>query len=257
MIRTTAVLSKLVAIAAGGSSLLGGFALAAQAQTAAAPTSAPTVADRSASLNIAPLRIELDGTKSNATVMLTNTSERPIAVQVRLFAWSQEAGEDRYAPSTELTVSPSITTIAPGTSQVVRLLRLGPASAGEKRFRLAVDQLPDPALAQAGEAEARLRFTIPVFLDRDQAPPAALEWRITGGRVQLSNSGGQTVRIAGITVKTASGQVLPVERNALRYAQGGSTIEWDLVNGCAAAPVTITAQIDGQMVNAQVTPNCG
>lgn len=257
MIRTAAALSKLVVLAAGGSSLLGAFALAANAQSAPASSAAPTAADRAASLNIAPLRIELDATKSGATVMLTNTSDRPIAVQVRLFAWNQEAGEDRYALSTELSVSPSITTIAPGTVQVVRVLRPGAASPGEKRFRLAIDQLPDPALAQAGEAEARLRFTIPVFLDRDQAAPAKLTWQVVGGRVQLSNNGGQTVRIAGVTVKTAGGEPLPMERNTLRYAHGQSTIEWDLVNGCAATPVTITAQIDGQIVNAQVTPNCG
>src|SRR5215211_6645247 len=60
-----------------------------------------------ARLNIAPLRLELDAAKSSATVMLTNTSERPVPIQARLFAWSQSGGEDQFAPSNALTISPS------------------------------------------------------------------------------------------------------------------------------------------------------
>jgi fimbrial chaperone protein len=256
MIRTVAVHSKLALVAAGGSFLSLGLAQAARADE---PTAAAAAlpADRGARLNIAPLRLELDASKTGATVMLTNTSSRPLPVQTRLFAWSQEAGEDRYAPSSALTVSPSIIAIAPGATQIVRVLRTGPASPGEKRFRLAVDQLPDPTLTKSGEAEARLRFTIPVFLDRDTAAPAAFAWRLAGNRLELANSGGLTARVLGVELKTAAGAALALERNSLRYVLGGSTISWGLANGCVTGPVTVTAQIDGQTANAQVSPTCG
>ncbi|MDE2434653.1 MAG: molecular chaperone [Sphingomonadales bacterium] len=256
MIRRAAVISKLALAAAGGSFLSFGLYQAAHAEEPVAAAAAP-LADRGARLNIAPLRLELDATKTGVTVMLTNTSARPLPVQTRLFAWSQDAGEDRYAPSTALTVSPSIISIAPGATQIVRVLRTSPASPGEKRFRLAVDQLPDPSLATSGEAEARLRFTVPVFLDRDKAEPAVLAWRITGNRLELANTGGRTTRVLGLVVKNAAGAVVQLERNSLRYVLGQSTIAWSLVNGCPTGPVTISAQIDGQSANATVTPTCG
>ena len=55
--------------------------------------------------------------------MLTNTSERSLPVQSRLFAWSQADGEDVYAPSSDLIISPSIASIPPGETQIVRVLR--------------------------------------------------------------------------------------------------------------------------------------
>lgn len=255
MIRPVAVLSKLALVAAGGSFLSFGLPLAVRAEEPAA--AAAPIADGGARLNIAPLRLELDAAKTGATVMLTNTSKRPLAVQTRLFAWAQEAGEDRYAPSTALTVSPSIIAIAPGATQIVRVLRLGAASPGEKRFRLAVDQLPDPALAKSGEAEARLRFTLPVFIDRDKAEPAVLTWRIAGGQLQLSNSGGRTAKVMAVVVKSAGGTALAVERNSLRYVHGQSTISWGLGTVCPAGPLGVSALVDGQTANAQVSPSCG
>ena len=253
-------------ILAGGSFLIGATpsALADVAADPAANTSqapaiapAPALAAGAAKLNIAPLRLELDASKSAATVMLTNISERPVPIQTRLFAWAQEAGEDRFTPSRAMTISPSIIQIPPGATQIVRLLRSGPASPGEKRFRLAVDQLPDPAMAQSGQAEARLRFTIPVFFDRDTAAPAQLAWRVAADRIEVVNSGGSTARILKIEVKTAAGRVVPVGRNSLRYVQGDSAISWDLPNGCSLGPVTIAVQVDGKTADVQASPACG
>lgn len=208
-------------------------------------------------LSISPLRIELDRNGTGATVYLTNSSDRQVAVQSRIFAWTQDAGNDVYAPSSDLTVSPSISMIPPGETQIVRLLRKGAASPGEKRFRLAVDQLPDPALTQAGQAQVRIRFTLPVFADRDAAAPAALAWRVRDDRLELANSGGLTARVGNLAVTTAGGQALQVERNTMRYVQGNSTISWPIGKGCATGAVRVTAIVDGQTVDAQPISTCG
>ena len=237
--------------------LAGGSFLATAASAALAQDPATALMAGAARLNIAPLRLEIDAAKPAGTLMLTNTSERPVAVQSRLFAWSQQDGEDRFEPSGALTISPSIISIPAGATQVVRLLRSGPASPGEKRFRLAVDQLPDPTMAESGQAEARLRFTIPVFFDRDKAVPAKLQWRLGADRLEVVNAGGATSRIISVELRAGDGRVVPLERNALRYVQGNSSIAWGLDNGCALGPVTITAQIDGQTAHAQASPTCG
>jgi fimbrial chaperone protein len=254
MTRPVRTICTLALALAGGSFTFGSIS-AASAQDAAPPAT-PGIAAGAAQLNIAPLRIEIDSTNSAATLRLTNSSQRSLPVQTRLFAWRQEAGEDQFAPSSALSISPSIISIPPGQTQIVRLLRTTTATPGEKRFRLAVDQLPDPTLARSGEAEARLRFTIPVFLDRNQAAPARLTWRIGQDQIEVVNSGGATVRILTIEAKTATGQVIPVQRNSLRYVQGDSAIAWPISNGCALGPVTITAQIDGQTANVQASTTC-
>jgi fimbrial chaperone protein len=241
-------LRALAAATAGGSFL---FGIVAASPAPAAPS------EFGAGLAISPLRIEIDDAARGATVMLTNTSERALPVQSRLFAWSQAAGEDVYAPSSDLTISPSITSIPPGETQIVRVLRNGAASPGEKRYRLVVDQLPDPEAARAGAAEARIRFTVPMFLDRTKSAPAQFDWRIGANGIELVNTGGATARILQLEVKTAGGASVPVERNALRYVQGNSTIAWPVENACSLGPVTVTVSIDGRTVDAQPRSTCG
>jgi fimbrial chaperone protein len=248
MIRRIDTLRARAALAIGGSLL---FGIAMTSPASAAPS------EFGAGLAISPLRIEIDDAARGATVMLTNTSERALPVQSRLFAWSQADGEDVYAPSSDLTISPSITSIPPGETQIVRVLRNGAASPGEKRYRLVVDQLPDPSAARAGAAEARIRFTVPMFLDRTKSAPAQFDWRIGPNGLELANTGGATARVMQLEVKTASGASVPVERNALRYVLGASSIVWPVENACSLGPVTVTASVDGRTVDAHPRSTCG
>lgn len=255
MTRSASIQRMCAAIVAGGLSCA---AVPAMHDSAAAPAGDTAAAlPGPAILSIAPLRLEIEDGGTGATVRLTNASDHPLPVQSRLFAWTQSDGEDVYAPSSDLVVSPSITSIPPGQTQVVRILRKGPASPGEKRFRLAVDQLPDPALARPGQALTRIRFTLPVFVDREKAQPAAFAWRVAKDRIELVNSGGATARVLDLQVKTADGRFIPVERNALRYVLGNSTISWPLGNGCSLGQVHVTAQIDGQAVDGLADSACG
>lgn len=255
MTRPAWILRSSALIAAGG--LFGAPILPVAASETVAPADAAVAAPGPAILSIAPLRIEIEGGSAGATLRLTNSSDHALPVQSRLFAWSQENGEDIYAPSSELVVSPSITSIPAGQTQVVRVLRKGAASPGEKRFRLAVDQLPDPALARPGQALTRIRFTLPVFVDREKAQPATFAWRIANDRIELVNSGGATARVLDVQVKTPDGRPVAVERNALRYVLGNSSITWPLGNGCSLGAVRVTAQIDGEAVNGVASPACG
>lgn len=255
MTRSASILRASAAIVAGG--LLCAAVPQPATQAAEDDDSAASASPGPAILSIAPLRVEIEGTGAGATVRLTNASDHALPVQSRLFAWTQADGEDVYAPSSELVVSPSITSIPSGQTQVVRILRKGAATPGEKRFRLAVDQLPDPALARPGQALTRVRFTLPVFVDRDKAQPAVFAWRIAKDRLELVNSGGSTARVLDLQVKAGDGRVVTVERNALRYVLGNSTIAWPLGNGCSLGQVHVTAQIDGQAVDGIAASACG
>jgi fimbrial chaperone protein len=233
--------------------MFAGLPMTAGAQDAPAASAQ----DRAVQVSLAPLRIEMAGTTASTVLRVANPSGREVGVQVRAFGWSQRDGADVYSASDDVMITPSIIQIAPGQTQVFRVVRRAPASPGEKRFRIAVDQLPDPELESAGEAQARIRFTIPLFLDRDQAAPVDLAWTLDGSGLQARNAGGQTVRIVGVALADATGTAIPLEKNSLRYLQGGSAIAWPLAGACPGGPVDLTATIDGTTVHAQVPARCG
>lgn len=223
-------------------------------QDGGVPGTAPAASP--AQLGVAPLRLELDGPGAIATLRITNPSSRDVPVQLRLFAWTQEGGEDRYAPSSDLALSPSITAIPAGQTQVFRLMRTAAPLAGEKRYRVAIDQIPDGEAQRSGVAEARIRFTVPVFVGRAQAQPADLSWRLLDDRLELANRGGRTARIAGIGAKSQDGKPVQLQRSGLRYVHGGSAISWPLDGGCALGPVAVSAQVDDRTIDAQAQPAC-
>lgn len=253
--RTAAISSRVFVLALAGSAT--GWALPLRAEeTTAPPDEAPLAAPTSA-MAVSPLRIELPTGTNAETVMVRNTTATEMAVQLRLFAWSQSEGEDIYTPSSDLLVSPSIVSIPAGETQIVRVTRKTGSAAGEKRFRLVVDQLPDPARGRPGVAQTRVRFVLPVFVDRDRAAPAEFAWKLSEGKLQLENTGGATARVVRIAVNADNGAEIPVEQNALRYVLGSSAITWPIGDGCSLGPVRVTAEIDGRTIHAEPVKACG
>ena len=229
----------------------------AVAQDTDASASAPTPAGiAGAQVSLAPLRIEMDGPETTATLRVVNPSTKAIGVQVRAFDWTQDNGEDVYSPSDDVRLSPSIITVAPGATQVFRVIRREMPMQGERRYRLVVDQLPDPEAIEAATSQTRIRFTIPMFTDRSSAAPAALNWSIEGGALRLSNAGQQTAKIVNLALTDGAGREIPVENASLHYVMGGSMLRWALPDGCPNGPVRVAAQIDGIEAYAQVSPAC-
>lgn len=226
-------------------------------ETAAAPPASDDALSRGANVSLAPLRIEMDGTQRAETLRVYNPSGRAIGVQVRAFGWKQESGEDVYFASNDVMISPSIITIAPGDTQIFRVVRRDQPAQGERRYRVAVDQLPDPELLRGGEAQARIRFTIPMFIDRATASPANISWSVGEDGLTATNSGGQTARMVNLSLTDAQGQPLSVETGGLNYIHGGSTMVWPMPNGCPAGPIRVTASIDSQLVDVPAPKTCG
>ena len=242
-------------VAAGGiaapAATTGPSALAAPADPGPAPGQIMT----GPQLSVTPLRFEFDRNATGQTMRLINTGAQPLVVQARLFAWSQTLDGDSFAPSRAITISPAIATVGPGQTQIVRLLRNDPASAGEKPFRLTIDQLPDPRNDGKSAANTRIRFVLPLFVDRDQAAPAQLGWKTTADGIEVTNSGGQTARLVNIRV-TAGGAPVALSEGGLRYVQGGRAIRLAIAGACNRGPLRLVADADGQALDVQPAP-CG
>lgn len=218
-------------------------------------TAAP-VGPSVARVSLAPLRIEMDGAQTSDTLRVMNPSNEPIGVQVRAFDWSQEDGKDVYAPSGDVRITPAIITIDAGKTQVFRIVRREMPKESERRYRIAIDQLPDPKATKTSVSETRIRFTIPMFVDRAVAAPAALAWSIRGDTLSVTNSGQQTPRMVNLALADTAGREIPIDGASLHYAMGGSTLRWTLPNGCPAGPVRLYVLVDGEQVDVPVQPSC-
>ena len=217
---------------------------------------APVIAQTA--LRVQPLTVEVTSPSQASSINLQNRGPRPMVLQVRVFDWSQVNGQDQIAPTTEVVASPPAMTIPPGQSYTVRLARTaGAVNAGEKSYRLWVDELPPPARpmpAGGGEVDVRLRYDLPAFF-RAGDPQPALNWRAyrTGGQlvVEASNSGAGHARIEGLRLDSAQGPI-SFGRGLNGYVLPGATRRWVAPTGAplpaANANVTVVAGVGGREI---------
>lgn len=231
-------------------------ALAAIASASFAQPANPTL---SGSFTVSPLRVDLKQGDESAELQLTNSLDRPSAVQIRVFAWSQQDGQDRFAPTSYFTVSPSIFRMPAGALQTFHIARSVPAaSTGEARYRIVIDQLPESAAVGQQFASTRLQLTLPLFSGSEMALPAKLTQKLTNNVLQITNSGGRTARIAALTVVAADGQRWPVSLDHGRYIHGQSTMSFSVPRYVcqAASSVRLTGTIDRTAFDAIPQQSC-
>lgn len=228
--------------------------LALSASTAAAQ-SAPLPA----SLSIAPLRVELTAASEYAPMQLGNAMDRPVSIQVRIFSWHQEDGRDRYAPSTDLIASPSLFRVAPGATQDFRVIRQAVLPPGaEHRYRVVIDQLPEPVSNGGQAAATRLQLLVPLFANSETVAPARLEAVLSDGAVTLTNAGGRAARIDRLVLVSADGSQLPVATDQVRYVHGASAVTYKLDGyTCATGRAQrLTGRVDSAGFDAQPASRC-
>lgn len=198
-----------------------------------------------ASLQVAPISVELAAGEQAEALWLSNTGDQPIRAQVRVMAWSQDASGERLEPSRELLPSPPIVEIAPGRRQLVRIVR--PQAGGvpsERAFRLLVDELPDPRQPAASGLQFLLQYSVPVFLlppgARPQDAPgpraptdvSALATVVEGSgkdaRLTVVNRGTRRVRLSDLARVDASGGVTTLVPGLVGYVLAGQRMQWPL-----------------------------
>jgi fimbrial chaperone protein len=211
------------------------------------------------SFNVTPLRIELDGTAQFSTFQVRNDSSAKMAVQARGFAWDQSGGEDRYAPTADIAISPSIVEIEPGATQHFKLIRRRTSfGTSEASYRLVLDQLPDGRTQQGGASNTLLRVSIPVFIDRNAARPAQLAWSANKTGIRIANSGGRSVKFGRLAIATPDGRVLNLAANGPRYVLSGAAMVWALPGSLSCLPEgsVVTGTIDNAPLRQPVPPSC-
>jgi len=204
-----------------------------------------------ASLQVAPVLVEVAAPGAAAALSLTNSGARRLNVQVRVFRWSQKNGHDRLEPTRDVIASPPFARLRPGAKNTIRVVRVSKKPvAGEESYRLLIDEIPQPVGPRRTAIRFALRYSIPVFFSSDIAAPARLEWTVAkaggGTVVTASNPGTRRVRISALNLKGRGGQRLSFAKGLVGYVLGHSKASWTTRKVLSRAhrgdPIIITAQ---------------
>ncbi|AWH28617.1 MULTISPECIES: molecular chaperone [Stenotrophomonas] len=186
------------------------------------------------SLQVAPTTLQLDARQRAGELWLTNSGTAPVKLQVRVFRWVQQDGQEQLLPTEDLLATPPMQELAAGQQQLVRVMRpdnLAPDA--PQYFRLIVDEVPDLARRASG-MQFVLRYSIPVFIQ----PPSpgrlkpqlqARLIRLDDGRdgVEVRNSGTAHAQIADLALGSADRPRI-VHPGLLGYVLPGQVMRWPL-----------------------------
>ncbi|MFY9853893.1 MAG: fimbria/pilus periplasmic chaperone [Terracidiphilus sp.] len=184
-------------------------------------------------LSVLPVTIPLLAGQKTTSLTITNQGSTETAVQIRPFAWSQksEIGDIQLSATNMVMLSPPIARIAPGASQVVRLiLRMTPETQ-EATYRILIDQVPPPA--EAGVVHMVLRLSIPIFAPPPIRSHSDVQFHLERDADHISlvalDAGNLHDVIRDIALTTSDGRKLEVEPGATPYILSGATRRWRIV----------------------------
>jgi fimbrial chaperone protein len=182
------------------------------------------------SLSVLPVNIFFTPGQRATSLTVTNQGKSKIAVQIRAYAWSQKDGEDQLTATDEVVASPPLATIAPGASQVIRLILRQSPQGREATYRILLDQIPPPA--EPGVVHFVLRLSIPIFAQPAIRSFADVQFHLerNAGQIYLVglNAGNLHESIRDIVLTASDGRKLKPESNASPYILSGITRRWHI-----------------------------
>lgn len=180
------------------------------------------------SLTVLPVNIQLPFGQKATTLTVVNSGETETSIQVRAYVWDQQSGEDVLSPSSLIMVSPPLATIAPGASQIVRLVLHRSPEANEESYRILLDQIPPPAVP--GVIRVVLRMSIPVFAAPRGRASSHIQFHIEEhadkAYLVAVNDGLLHESLHGLDLWTDGDVKLKSKFEDLQYLLAGATRRW-------------------------------
>jgi fimbrial chaperone protein len=164
------------------------------------------------SLKVYPVRIELTPKDPVQTMTIQNEGTDVSRVQLRVYAWRQENGEDVFEETRDVLANPALFELAPSGEQIARFGLRTTAGRVEKSYRVFLEEIPAAAPRQPGQVQTLLRISIPIFVPGSQTA-ARLQWRAwpAGARrlmLAIRNAGTTHVQISRIALAERGGSKL-------------------------------------------------
>ncbi|ENU48310.1 fimbria/pilus periplasmic chaperone [Acinetobacter nosocomialis] len=133
-----------------------------------------------ATIRLSPVTVEILSNQSASSISLYNQSNESADLQVRIFEWTQNNGQDQLTPTDEINISPPFLKLKPNESYNLRVVRINPEPiSGEKTYRIIIDELPKPVDSRKASqgVNVLLRSSLPVFVVNKDAI-TQLNWKI-------------------------------------------------------------------------------
>lgn len=209
-------------------------------------------------LQAGPTLLELSSGGTSTRLTLGNTGDKPVAAQIRVFAWTQQDGEDRLLPSDRLVASPPIVEVPAGGEQLVRVVLAGPAAEGQDlAFRVVVDELPDDEAQGESGVKVRMRYLIPAFVRASGATEPDLRCRLDQGDTRLAcrNAGGRPAQLGATTLSDATGKTLSLSEGLFGYVLPSGERHWAMPAerpAFATGPLKLETLLNGQSASVVV-----
>jgi fimbrial chaperone protein len=211
-----------------------------------------------ASLRVAPVSLSLAPGQQAVGLSLSNTSDRALTAQIRVFLWSQDESDDHLTAEQDVVVSPPIARVAPLGEQLVRIVRLSRATPQrELTYRLLVDELPEAPHTDLGAIDIRLRYSIPLFvLSNNLKAAPSLRWelkqRAGTSYLRVVNSGELHAQLSNVEFVNARGPDSLLVSGLLGYSLIGGAREWrlppDVPLDLSTGVLRIRAVVNGKKV---------
>ncbi|WP_348270057.1 fimbria/pilus periplasmic chaperone [Edaphobacter paludis] len=213
---------------------------------------------RAQSLMVLPVNVHLAPGQRATTLSVVNRGNTETAIQIRVYAWNQTSGQDQLTTSDAVLASPPLATIAPGATQVVRLVLRQPPQGREATYRIVLDQIPPPAVP--GTVRVVLRMSIPIFAQPTTRALPHLNFHIEHHAEKevlvAVNDGSRHEVIRDVVLSTSDGRKLKNESSASPYVLAGVTRRWPIdAQGSllhAGDILRITAHADSGTIEQQV-----
>lgn len=159
-----------------------------------------------ASIRLSPVSVEILSDQSASSISLYNQSNESSDLQVRVFEWRQNAGQDQLIPTDEIAVSPPFLKLQPNDSYNLRVVRINPVPfSGEQTYRIIVDELPKPIDNRKVDqgVNVLLRSSLPLFVVNKDAI-TKLTWSIqqeqNNSSLIINNVGNRHALLSNLTL---------------------------------------------------------
>lgn len=159
-----------------------------------------------ASIRLSPVSVEILNDQSASSISLYNQSNESSDLQVRVFEWRQNAGQDQLIPTDEIAVSPPFLKLQPNDSYNLRVVRINPVPvSGEQTYRIIIDELPKPIDNRKVDqgVNVLLRSSLPLFIVNKDAI-TKLTWSIqqeqNNSSLIINNVGNRHALLSNLTL---------------------------------------------------------
>ena len=191
-----------------------------------------------ASIRLSPVSVEILSDQSASSISLYNQSNESADLQIRIFEWTQNAGQDQLIPTDDIAISPPFLKLKPNDSYNLRVVRIKPEPiSGEKTYRIILDELPKPIDSRKASqgVNVLLRSSLPVFVVNKDAI-TQLNWKIDAKQndtsLNISNIGNRHALLNDlILVDNTENKSYPIKVNTVNgYILSGKSKNYSINN---------------------------